>query len=105
MKKGSNMGTVNLNEQRVQILLLRWCKTRKAEIADVERQARAAIEEALGDNESGTVDGELAVTWKTHKRRALDQKALKESHPELVEEFTAINDVRRFEVIDEQGHP
>ena len=36
------MSTVNLDDLRAQVELLRWAKARKAEIADVEAQARAA---------------------------------------------------------------
>ena len=94
------VSTVNLDEQRSAVTLLRWCKERKKEIADVEAKARAEVEAALGDNEAGTLDGNLAVTWRSQKRRTLNQKALKEAHPILVEEFTAPTEVRRFEVID-----
>ena len=94
------MSTVNLDSLRAQVELLRWAKARKNEIADVEAQARAAIETALGDSEAGTVDGELAVTWKRSKRKSLNQKALKEHHPELVESFYETSETRRFEVYD-----
>jgi predicted phage-related endonuclease len=92
------MSTVNLDDLRAQVELLKWAKARKAEIADVEATARAAVEAALGDSEAGTVDGELAVTWRTRKVRRLNQKALKEAHPDIVEEFTAPNEQRYFEV-------
>jgi predicted phage-related endonuclease len=92
------MGTVNLNDQRAQVEILRWCKAREAEIADMKAQARAAVEAALGDNDAGTIDGELAITWRTQKRKALDQKALKEHEPEIHESYTKTTEVRRFEV-------
>ena len=92
------MSTVSLDNLRAQVELLKWAKARKAEIADVEAQARAAVEAALGDNEAGTVDGELAVTWRTQKVRRLNQKALKEEHPELVESYYETNEQRRFEI-------
>jgi len=95
------MSAVNLDHLRAQVEILKWAKSRKKEIADVEASARAAIEEALGDNEAGTVDGELAVTWKAQKRRALNQKALKEEHPELVESYYETTETRRFEVYSE----
>jgi len=94
------MSTVNLNDKRAQIEVLKWAKARRKEIDDIERQARDIIENALGDNESGTVDGDLVVTWKAGKRRVLNQKALKESHPEIVEEFTETTVVRRFVVFE-----
>jgi len=94
------MSTVNLDDKRVQIEVLKWAKARRKEIDDIEREARDVIENALGDNEAGTVDGDVVVTWKTGKRRALNQKALKENHPEIVEEFTDTTVVRRFVVFE-----
>ena len=93
------MSTINLNHLRAQVEILRWAKARKAEIADVEAQARAAVEAALGEfGEEGTVDDEVAVTWKTGKRRALDQKALKENEPEIAEQYMKTTETRRFEI-------
>jgi predicted phage-related endonuclease len=92
------MSTVNLDSLRAQVELLRWARARKTEIADVERQARDAVEAALGDNEAGTIDGELAVTWRTQKVRRLNQKALKEHEPEIVARYTDTNEQRRFEI-------
>lgn len=42
----------------------------------------------LGDAGTGTVNGEVVVTWKSQTRKSLDQKALKEAHPDLVEQYT-----------------
>ena len=92
------MSTVNLDNLKAQVELLRWCRTNKAQIAEVEKSARAAIEEALGDNESGSLDGELAVTWRTQKRKSLNQKYLKEHYPDVYEEALETNEVRRFEI-------
>ena len=94
------MSTVNLDAHRSEVALLQWCKARKAEIAEVEKKARAEIEDAMGDNEAGTVDGELAITWQTSKRRSLDQEALKRDHPILVEEYKKTTEVRTFRVHD-----
>ena len=49
---------------------------------------------------SGTVDGDVVVTWKTQKRRALTQKALKEHQPEIVESYMETTEVRRFVVFE-----
>ncbi len=48
----------------------------------------------LGDAEAATVKGEVVITFKHGTRNALDQKALKEQHPELVAEFTKENPTR-----------
>lgn len=92
---------MNLDEMRAQVEILRWCKQKRAEIKELEDTARSVVQDALGDDDTGTVDGEVAVTWKTSKRRALDQKALAAAHPDLVEEFKTATEVRRFEVVDD----
>lgn len=45
-------------------------------------QARAAIVELLGDAEAGTVDGQLAVTYRLTERRRADLEVLAEDHPD-----------------------
>ena len=94
------MSTVNLDAHRGAVDLLKWVKAREAEIKDIKEKARAEIEAALGDNEAGTVDGELAITWQSSKRRQLDQDALKKAHPDIVEEFKKTTEVRTFKVHD-----
>jgi predicted phage-related endonuclease len=91
----------NLDPIRGQIEILRFVKARKAELKELEDRARAAIEAAMGDAEEGTLDGKVAITWKTAKRRSLDQKALARDHPDLVEEYKTVSPYRRFEVVDE----
>jgi predicted phage-related endonuclease len=98
--KESPVSTVNLDAHRSAVELLRWVKAHKSEIAEVERKARAEIEAALGDNEAGTVDGELAITWQSSKRRVLDQEALRNAHPDIAEEFKKTTEVRTFKVHD-----
>lgn len=59
----------------------------KAAVARKDR-AKALLGDLLGDAEVGTVNGEVLVTWKAGSRKSLDQKALKEAHPDLVETYT-----------------
>lgn len=92
--------TTDLNDVRGQVEILKWCKAKRAEIAELEKQAKEVVQAALGDAEFGSIDGELAVTWKTTKRRALDQKLLAELYPDVAEECKSVTEVRRFEVCD-----
>lgn len=89
-----------LDSVRWAVEALRWAKQRKAELKDVEDQARDAIEQALGDDAEGTLDGHVAVTWKYHKRTALSQKLLKASYPEVAELCMETTETRRFQVED-----
>lgn len=94
------MTSVNLESLRAQIEILRMCKRRKSDLKELEDNARGAVEEAMGEADTGTLDGEVAITWKRHKRRSLDQKALAAAHPETVEEFRTTTEVRKFEVME-----
>jgi predicted phage-related endonuclease len=95
------MSRVNLDDLRAQIELLRFVKDKKAELKEIEQTARAAIEAELGDCDEGTLDGHVVVTWKSHKRNALDQKLLQTMYPEVYENCKRVSEVRRFEIVDD----
>ena len=97
----NDMAHVDLESLRWAVETLRWVKQREAEIREAKENARLAIEQALGDNEVGLLDGHVAVTWKTHKRTALDQKVLRASYPEIFETCKSTTESRRFEVLDD----
>lgn len=94
------MSTVDLSDVRGSVELLKWAKAQQAKLKEVEANARAAIEEKMGEAEIGTLDGEDVISWSHFKKRQLDQKALREKHPELVEEYTNLVESRQFKVID-----
>lgn len=96
------MTSVNLDALRVQIEILRSIKARKAELKELEDNHRGAVEDAMGDADTGTLDGEVAIRWGRYKKRTLDQKALADEHPRLVEEFKKTSEVRRFEVVTDE---
>jgi len=95
------MAKVDLEKLRWAVETLRAVKDRKAELKAAEELARDAIEQALGDNDEGELDGHTVVTWKYFKRNALDQTFLRETYPELYESCKKVTEVRRFEVVDE----
>lgn len=92
---------VDLEKLRWAVETLRDVKQRKAEIKAAEELARDAIEQALGDNDTGELDGHVVVTWKYIKRNALDQKFLRDTYPDLYESCKRVTEVRRFEIVDE----
>ena len=59
-----------------------------------EREAKAALQAALGDAEIGTVAGMRAVSWKTQSRAGVDLDALRAAHPEICEEFATTTEFR-----------
>lgn len=91
---------VDLEHLRWAVETLRWARDRKAELKEAEERARLAIEEALGDDTVGTLDGEPVITWKFHKRNALDQKLLRTQFPDIYELCKRVTEVRRFEIED-----
>lgn len=75
-------------------------------IKDLQTEAdgiKAAIQDALGDYEIGTVHGRPVVSWTHHVRHALDQKALKRAEPRLYEAYLKATTVRRFVVLEDQA--
>jgi predicted phage-related endonuclease len=65
--------------------------------------ARGHIEEALGDNTTGTVDGKLAVRWTWVTSRRFDQKIAKELlDPQQLQHCMLEQHTRRFELVREQ---
>lgn len=92
---------VDLEKLRWAVETLRAVKDRKVELKAAEEVARDAIEQALGDGDEGELDGHVVVTWKYIKRKALDQKFLRETYPELYESCKRVTETRRFEIVDE----
>lgn len=90
---------IDLEPVRAHVEVLIWAKARAAELKYLEKNARDAIEEALGDNEIGQIDGETVITWATHKKRQFQQAKLKEAHPEIVEEYTETVEGRQFKLV------
>lgn len=75
----------NVNE------LIEWRASAKELVGQYEKEVREAeskIMEALKDADTGTINGKTVVTWREQTRTSVDTKALKEAHPELVEQFT-----------------
>lgn len=83
-----------------QVEILRWAKQRRAEIKEIEDAAKAVVQEALGDTDEGAIGGQTVVTWKSHKRTALDSTALKREHPDTYALYSKTTEVRRFEVTE-----
>jgi predicted phage-related endonuclease len=84
-----------------QLARLRALLARKRQIEAEADEIRAAIQDALGDYEIGTVHGLPAVTWTHHIRHAFDQTAFKKAEPELHAVYLKATPYRRFTVIED----
>ena len=93
------MSSKNLETLRGQVQILQMCKEKKAQLKELEEQALDAVKTLMGEAENGLLDGEPVVRWDHQKRVSLDQKALKDAHPELVAEFMVATEVRRFQIL------
>jgi hypothetical protein len=93
------MNEIDLDSVRGHVEILRYCKAEKAKIAELEKLARTAVEDAMGGNEIGLLDGEPAINWSHFKERRFDQSAFGEDHPDLLEQYRAAREKRRFEVL------
>jgi predicted phage-related endonuclease len=88
---------IEIDNMQANLAILRHCRMKKAEIAELEQNARAAIEAALGDCEAGIIGGRIAVTWKRSTRSAINQKLLRDRFPDVAEQVTTVTEVRRFD--------
>jgi hypothetical protein len=99
----------DLDAVRTFVEILDHVKAKRAEYKDqmkgldaLEKTAIAAVQEHLGDNETGNLDGRPAITWKRTKRTALSQSILKRDFPEAAAACMEITEVRRFVVADRE---
>ena len=90
---------IDISHLEPQIQILRYCKRKAAEIKELEASTRAVVEESLGGNEIGTLDGVPVVRWTFIKTNRLNQRKLKEDKPDLVAEYTEASESRRFDIV------
>jgi hypothetical protein len=70
-----------------------WALDRQKEMKEVADRERAVILEALGDNDTGSLNGEPILTRTWQKRKTLDTKALQRERPEIAELFSRTSEV------------
>jgi hypothetical protein len=73
---------------------LRDVQFQKKELTAIEDELKGRIASLLGSADTGTVNGDVAVTWKQQKRSSFDGKGLMKTHPDLYDEFTKISTYR-----------
>lgn len=92
----------NLESVRAQVEMLIYAKRQRAKLKELEDMARPDVEDAMGSADVGELDGKPVIRWGTYKTRRLNQRALAEAHPEIVEQFKEAHEQRRFEVVDDE---
>jgi predicted phage-related endonuclease len=94
------MTEVDLESVRGAVELLRYCAgPSERKIKEVEDNAKAAVQDAMGDADVGLLDGEPAIQWPTFKENRFDSAAFRADHAELWEQYKAVNEKRRFDVV------
>ena len=66
----------------------------KKELSVREDELKAEIALALGGATTGTIDGNVAVTWKQQSRAGFDQKRFASEHPGLYSQYKTSNTFR-----------
>lgn len=80
-------GSVDITEAAPLLDVLRELNVQKKELADQESELKARIGALLGAFEAGTVNGDVAVTWRSQSRTSFDSKRFEKDHPELCKEY------------------
>jgi predicted phage-related endonuclease len=73
---------------------LRQVQGQKKQLSDLEDELKAEIALALGGATTGTIDGNVAVTWKQQSRSGFDSKRFASEHPELYSQYQSTNTFR-----------
>ena len=87
------MNEVDLAAFQTELSRLEWIKMRKAELAEMEHEARSAIEEMLpmmsttlpNDKIVGRVNGKPVVEWRPTKSSRVNIKTLREIFPKVAD--------------------
>lgn len=95
---------VEVTEEQVRALLeeRRTKKALKSALDNDLAVVDAELMSMLGDAEVATVGGHHPFSWKAGSRTSLDQKALKEAHPDLASQFTKTSTYRTLRVSDKE---
>lgn len=80
-------GSVDITPAAALIDVIRDISIQKQQLADQESELKARLATMLGVFEAGTVDGEVAVTWRSQVRTSFDSAAFKAAHPELYKQY------------------
>jgi len=79
--------------------VLEYVRTERAKLADMEAKARDEIQNAMGDNEIGTIEGREVVRWCRTTRRAVDVTYLKQAYPDIASACTRTTEIRAFRLV------
>lgn len=94
------MDTKAVDELATYIDLMKTAQRDKQRAQEIIDRCRELIEETLGDAEIGTINGDVAVTWKHVTSHRLNQHLVKQHlTPEQLDACTTTSTSRRFTII------
>ena len=96
--QGVNTSVELPSSMKQQIVALKQVKQQMKELEATEDRIKAELCGLMGEAEYATLNGTLALTWKTSERTSLDQKKLEQEHPALVEKFKKTTTIRTLRV-------
>lgn len=80
--------------------LIRDCDRQIKDLEEAKAVARKHLEQMLGDNEVGTLDGRPAVRWTFVPSSRVDITKLSANEPEIAERYRVPTVSRRFTLAD-----
>ena len=95
----SDPNSIDLDPIRAQIDAYHAVDRQIKGLTETRNNLRADIEKALGDNETGIIDGKTVVTYRHSKRTSFDQAALRKDQPELFASYQRTSVVRTFRMV------
>ena len=98
---------MDLSEHRHAVSVLQFVERERAKMAERERELKeieaeavAEIQEALGKNvEEASIDGAPVVSWRKGSQMRLNQRLLKERFPEIYEVCKTPVETRTWKVL------
>lgn len=78
-------------------------KSEKALAEKVEQAAANTLRALIKDHAGAAINGAEVIRWREHTTKRLDTAALKEAHPDLVEQFMSEQTVRPLRSIRAKG--
>lgn len=91
--------TVLLDDLAPMIELYREAGSKIAEWTEIRDKVRAAIEQRMGEHETGTVAGQPVVRWVHVTSNRVDTTLLKANHPDVYRACVTPQTSRRFTVV------
>lgn len=93
------MTDVNLESVRAQLEIILFTKRKIKELKEVHDAAVEAVKAQMKPGDIGYLDEAPIVNWSSYKTSRFDQSAFGAEHPDLLEQYKAMKEVDKFDVV------